>query len=117
MVGKGSRSDHTSKQITTHSNSDNVPGQDHEMILAPKAKPMRPVGAMLDSVLARQARATRALTQVEVQKEIVQQKMEEARKEVAAADQAVSEARQTAVRDTSLFAGAEVLVGALKIPS
>ena len=42
--------------------------------------------------------------------------MEEARKEVAAADQAVAEARQTAVHDTSLFANAEVLVEALKIP-
>ena len=38
--------------------------------------------------------------------DIVQQKVEEARKEVAAGDQA----RQTAVQDTSLFAGAEVLV-------
>ena len=48
--------------------------------------------------------------------EIVQQKMEEAQNEVAAADQAVSEARQTAVQDTSLL-DAEVLVEALKIPS
>ena len=44
--------------------------------------------------------------------QIAQQKMEEARKEVAAADLAVSEARQTGVLDTSLFAYAEVLVEA-----
>ena len=47
--------------------------------------------------------------------EIAQQKMEEARIEVAAADQAVYEARQSAVQDTSLFANAEVPVEALKI--
>ena len=103
-------------QITTHSNSDNVPGQDHEMIPAPKAKPVRPVGAMLNRVLARQARATRVLLQVEVQMEIVQQKMEKVLEVVAAAGQPVSEARQTAVQDISLFADAEVLVEALKIP-
>ena len=67
---------------------------------------VRPVGAILDSVVARQARATRALAQVEVQRVIVQQKIEEARKEVAAADQAVSESS----------VHAEVLVEALKIP-
>ena len=48
--------------------------------------------------------------------EIMQQKMEEARKEVAAADEAVFEARQTPVQDTSLFADAEVPVEAPKIP-
>ena len=121
VAGNGPRSHHTSRrkrwQITTHSNSDNVLGQDHEMIPAPKAKPVRPVGAMLDLALARQARATRALAQVEVQVEIVQQKMEEAQREVAAADQAVADARQTAVEDVSLFADAEVLVEALKVPA
>ena len=48
--------------------------------------------------------------------EIVQQKMEKGEREDAAADQAVYEARQTAIQDTSLFADAEVLVEALKIP-
>ena len=95
-------------QITTPSNSDNVPGQDQEMIPAPKVKPVRPVGAMLDSALARQARATRASCQVGFQKEIVQQKMEDAQRVVAAADQGV--------QDTSLFADGEVRVEALKIP-
>ena len=46
--------------------------------------------------------------------EIVQQRMEEAQREVAAADKAVAEARQTGVQSTSLFADEEVQVEALK---
>ena len=66
--------------------------QDTEMV-APKAKPPKPVGATLDSALARQARAKKNLALVEVQLTSMQQKMEEARAEMALADKAVNEAQ------------------------
>ena len=71
----------------------------------------------LESALARQARAKKNLALVEVQLTAAQQKMEEARAEMAAADKSVDEARQLAVQDTSIFADAEVLVQALRVYS
>ena len=68
-----------------------------------------------DSALARQARAKKNLGLVEVQWTAAQQKMEEAKTEMAAADKSVNEARQLAVQDTSIFADAEVLVQALPL--
>ena len=88
--------------------------RDTEMAI-PKAKPPRPVGATLDSALARQARAKKSLALVEVQLTAAQQKMEEARIEMTTADKLVDEARQLAVQDTSIFADAEVLVQALRV--
>ena len=81
-------------------------------IAIPKARLARPVGATLDSALARQDRAKKNLGLVEVQLTAAQQKMEEAKTEMAAADKSVNEARQLAVQDTSIFADAEVLVQA-----
>ena len=71
-------------------------------MVAPKAKPPKPVGATLDSAFARQARAKKNFALVEVQLTTIQQKMEEARAEVALADKAVNQARQLAVQDTDL---------------
>ena len=73
-------------------------------MVAPKAKPPKPVGATLDSALARQARAKKNLALVEVQLTTIQQKMEEARAEMVLADKAANEARQLAVQDTVIFA-------------
>ena len=59
--------------------------------MAPKAKLPKLVGATLDSALARQARAKKILALVGVQLTTIQQKMEEARAEMALADKAVNE--------------------------
>ena len=80
--------------------------QDTEMV-APKAKPPKPVGATLDSALARQTRAKKNLALVEVQLTTIQLKMEEARAEMVLADKAVNEARQ--------FADVEVLLQAMRM--
>ena len=88
--------------------------QDTEMVV-PKAKPPKQVGATLDSALARQVRAKKNLALVEVQLTTVQQKMEEARAEMASSDKAVNEARQLAVQDTVIFADDEVLEKALRM--
>ena len=81
-----------------------------------KARPTRPVGATLDSALARQARAKKNLALVEVQLAAAQQKMEEAKTEMAAADGSVRRARQLAVQDKSIVADAEVPAQALRLP-
>ena len=88
--------------------------QDTEMAIA-SATPPKPVGATMDSALARQAWAKKNLALVEVQLTAMQQKMEEARAEMALADKAVNEARQLAVRDTVIFADVELLVQALRL--
>ena len=63
-----------------------------------------PVGATVNSALARQARAKKNVVLVDLQLTSTQQKMEEAKTEMAAADKSVNEARQLAVQDTSMFA-------------
>ena len=70
----------------------------------------------MDSAVARQIRAEKNIALVEVQLTAVQQKMEEAKAEMAAADKVVEEARQLAVQDTSFFfAVVEILVQALQL--
>ena len=57
----------------------------------------------MDSAVARQIRAEKNLALVEVQLTAAQQKMEEAKAEMAAADKVVDEARQLAVQTPRFF--------------
>ena len=63
-----------------------------------------------------QSRASKTLALVEVQLATAQEKMEKARNEMIAADTSANEAPQLAVQDTSIFADAEALVQALRLP-
>ena len=65
--------------------------------------PTRLVGADLDSTLARQDRAKKALVLAEQQLAATQQKEKEARKELCLAETAAHDFRQSAMQGTLLF--------------